>query len=216
MSHLEPLNVAPVIIYIDLDEEFSIARWIEGEYWSRSDFDDQDKVTALMQRVREIHSLATDSLPELNLLESIKSYRAKIDLDSLAPELMRDELLTKAEQILSATDRILEHCLCHNDLIASNILIDDKIHFFDWEFSGVNSPLFELAVMSKGNNLNEKQQQRMLQGYFGERWEDYITPLSDWLWLYEYIALLWELAVEKELEEVTPSQQKRLAALLAD
>ena len=40
MSHLEELNVAPIIIYFDLDEQFSIARWIEGDYWSDADFDD--------------------------------------------------------------------------------------------------------------------------------------------------------------------------------
>ena len=75
--------------------------------------------------------------------------------------------------------------------------------------------MFDIAVMCSGNNLNETQKQAVLKGYFGDRWQSFQQPLNDWLWVYEYIALLWELAVQKEVEEVTVSQQKRLSALLS-
>lgn len=216
MSHVEQLDIAPTIIYFDLDEEFSIARWIEGDYWSRPDFDDPDKVNALMARLKELHSVDTEGLPKQDLIESIKAYLEKLDIDSLAPELMRAELLNKATDIINAADHLLPHCLCHNDLLTTNILSNEEgIHLFDWEFSGVNSPLFDIAVMCSGNNLNETQQQAVLKGYFGDRWQTFLKPLHDWLWVYEYIALLWELAVQKEVEEVTVSQQKRLSALLS-
>ena len=214
MAHLEPLNVAPVVIYVDLDEQFSIARWIEGDYWSESDFDDPSRVKRLMQKVKEIHSLPTDDLPEFDLLNSINNYRAKIDVDSVAPELLREELLQKAAGIISASDELHDKCLCHNDLLASNILINDSIHFFDWEFSGVNSPLFELAAICKGNELNEQQRKNVLKSYFGEYWSSHERSFKDWIWLYEYVALLWELAVQKEIEEVTEAQHARLADLL--
>ena len=185
MAQLEPLNVAPVIIYFDLDEQFSIARWIEGDYWSADDFDDGERVKRLVQRIKAIHAIPTDDLPKLDLLNSIKNYRAKIDIDSVAPELLREELLTKAANIINASDELHEQCLCHNDLLASNILVNDEIHFFDWEFSGVNSPLFELAALCKGNELNQQQRKNVLKSYFGEYWSSHERAFKDWLWVYE-------------------------------
>ncbi len=216
MSHLEPLQVAPVIIYFDLDEQFSIARWIEGDYWSEEDFDDMNRVKRLMERIKQIHSLPVDDLPEQDLLNSINNYRAKIDQDSVAPELLRGELLSKARGIIESSAEQYDNCLCHNDLLASNILINESIHFFDWEFSGVNSPLFELAALCKGNALTQQQQKNVLKSYFGEYWSSHERAFKDWLWVYEYVALLWELAVQKEVEQVTESQQERLSELLAN
>ena len=216
LSALEPLNVAPVIIYIDLDEEFSIARWIEGEYWTRTDFDDQDKVNQLMARVKAIHALPCEGLPEVHLADRIQAYRDKIEPASKHTELLREALLERAMATISITNQSMPHVLCHNDLLNSNILVNEDIHFFDWEFAGVNSPMFELAVICQGNNLNNSQQSQVLKGYFGDDWQDYQPLLSEWLWLYEYVALLWELAVQKRDEENTSSQQKRLTALLSD
>lgn len=215
MSALESLDVAPVIIYIDLDEEFSIARWIEGDYWTLTDYDDPLKVQQLIDRIRAIHALPCDDLPRVNLIQSIHAYRDKIAPDSDYSELLRDDLLQRATATITKTDQLMAHVLCHNDLLNSNILVNDDIHFFDWEFAGVNSPMFELAVICQGNQLNQAQQSLLLNGYFGDQWQDYQSLLTDWLWVYEYVALLWEIAVQKQDEESTSSQHERLAALLS-
>jgi aminoglycoside phosphotransferase (APT) family kinase protein len=215
MSALESLDVAPVIIYIDLDEEFSIARWIEGDYWTLADYDDPLKVQQLIDRIKAIHALPCDDLPRVNLIQSIHAYRDKIAPDSDYSELLRDELLQRATATMTKTDQAMAHVLCHNDLLNSNILVNDEIHFFDWEFAGVNSPMFELAVICQGNQLNQAQQSLLLNGYFGAQWQDYQSLLTDWLWVYEYVALLWEIAVQKQDEESTSSQHERLAALLS-
>ncbi len=215
MSALESLDVAPVIIYIDLDEEFSIARWIEGDYWTLTDYDDPLKVQQLIDRIRAIHALPCDDLPRVNLIQSIHAYRDKIAPDSDYSELLRDDLLQRATATITKTDQLMAHVLCHNDLLNSNILVNDDIHFFDWEFAGVNSPMFELAVICQGNQLNQAQQSLLLNGYFGDQWQDYQSLLTDWLWIYEYVALLWEVAVQKQDEESTSSQHERLAALLS-
>ena len=215
LSRLEELNVAPIIIYIDLDEEFSIARWIEGDFWSHDDFDDELKVHELISRIKEVHAVDTEGLNHQDLITCIQAYRDKLDVNSVAPELMRQRLLDRAIETITHGEDLIAPCLCHNDLLCSNILKDDKLHFFDWEFSGVNSPLFELAVLCVGNNLSATQEEMVLKGYFGERWNDFVAPLKDWKWVYEYIALLWELAVQKEVDEVSGSQQRLLNNLLS-
>jgi thiamine kinase-like enzyme len=215
LGRLEELNIAPIIIYIDLDEEFSIARWIDGQYWSHDDFDDDVHIHQLMSRIKELHSVDTEGLHHQDLITCIQAYRDKLDVNSVAPQLMRQRLLDRAIEIITASEDLVAPCLCHNDLLHTNILKNDGLHFFDWEFAGVNSPLFELAVLCVANNLNTTQEEKVLQGYFGDRWQDFVTPLSEWKWVYEYIALLWELAVQKEVEEVSAAQQRRLNDLLA-
>ena len=153
-------------------------------------------------------------LPQLDLIERINAYRSKIAEGDIAPELKGVALVEQAKRILSESDSLLDHCLCHNDLLASNILVNDGIHFFDWEFSGVTSPFFELAVICRGNQLDAQQQKNVLRGYFGEYWSSHERLFKRWIWLYDYISLLWEIAVQKDAESVSEEQQQRLEALL--
>ncbi|TXE90065.1 phosphotransferase family protein [Campylobacter volucris] len=45
---------------------------------------------------------------------------------------------------------------CHNDLVPENILVKDKIYFIDWEYSGKNDPLWELANFITESRLNDE------------------------------------------------------------
>jgi thiamine kinase-like enzyme len=56
----------------------------------------------------------------------------------------------------------------HNDLLPGN-LIDDgrKLWLIDWEYSGFNSPLFDLANLASNNEFDEALERRMLALYFG-------------------------------------------------
>jgi thiamine kinase-like enzyme len=81
---------------------------------------------------------------------------------------------------LLATARTLEErvgavrlVFSHNDLVAAN-LIDDgrRLWLVDWEYSGFNSPLFDLAGLASHNALSEDQEEWLLEQYFE-------APLTD-------------------------------------
>lgn len=78
------------------------------------------------------------------------------------PGLMRE--LGKLEDATGPVDLVIGH----NDLLAANILDDgDRLWLIDWEYGGVNTPLFDLAGMASNNGLSEAQEGEMLSQYFG-------------------------------------------------
>ncbi|WP_243578050.1 choline kinase family protein [Aggregatibacter segnis] len=55
---------------------------------------------------------------------------------------------------------------CHNDLVPENILIRKNTPFFiDWEYSGMNHPLFDISAFFLESNLSQKNQKFFLQVY---------------------------------------------------
>ena len=55
----------------------------------------------------------------------------------------------------------------HNDLLAANFIDDgDRIWLIDWEYAGFNSPLFDLGGLASNNEMDAKQERRMMERYF--------------------------------------------------
>ena len=62
-----------------------------------------------------------------------------------------------------------EMAFAHNDFYFKNILDDGKkLWLIDWEFSGFNPPLLDLANLSKNNELSQEEDNFILEEYFGD------------------------------------------------
>ena len=79
---------------------------------------------------------------------------------------LESEYLFSILESCTAPKKLLPSALCHNDLNPKNTLMDDeKLWFIDWEYSGVGDPLFDLAVVVKSHNLDERQMMLLLSSY---------------------------------------------------
>ena len=77
------------------------------------------------------------------------------------------ELLAQAAR-LEAMVGPVTMVLGHNDLLASNILKGaDRLWLIDWEYAGMNSPLFDLGGLATNNGFSPAQEAMMLEAYFG-------------------------------------------------
>ena len=58
---------------------------------------------------------------------------------------------------------------CHCDPLCENFLDDGKnMWIVDWEYSGMNDPLWDLGDLSVEAHMSEDQENEMLQAYFGQ------------------------------------------------
>jgi thiamine kinase-like enzyme len=58
--------------------------------------------------------------------------------------------------------------LCHNDLLASNIIADDeRVWLVDWEYAGIGHPLFDLAGVAANCDFSESLEVDLLAEYRG-------------------------------------------------
>lgn len=59
---------------------------------------------------------------------------------------------------------------CHNDPLCENFLDDGtKMWIIDWEYSGMNDPLWDLGDLSVEAGLSPAQDMEMLRAYFGRK-----------------------------------------------
>ena len=58
---------------------------------------------------------------------------------------------------------------CHCDPLCENFLDDGKnMWIVDWEYSGMNDPLWDLGDLSVEAHMSEQQENEMLEAYFGK------------------------------------------------
>ena len=78
-------------------------------------------------------------------------------------------------EIFERKYELQEIVFAHNDFYYKNILNDGKkLWLIDWEFSGFNHFLLDLANLSRQNELIEEEDDFILEEYFG----DTVTELS--------------------------------------
>lgn len=59
---------------------------------------------------------------------------------------------------------------CHNDMVAENFVKSEsgKIYLIDWEYSGMNDPLWEFAALFIENDFSKESEDFFLHEYYGE------------------------------------------------
>ena len=55
----------------------------------------------------------------------------------------------------------------HNDLLAANFMDDgERLWLIDWDYAGLNSPLFDLANLASNNGFSEAEEDHLLEAYY--------------------------------------------------
>lgn len=106
---------------------------------------------------------------EFNAFSEYKKYQhilnLKHDHDGIYHNKMLVEFFYKTEKILDRLNK--DRCPCHNDLVAENIVKSgDKIYLIDWEYSGMNDPMWDLASHFLECQFNSEEEQIFLTYYF--------------------------------------------------
>lgn len=104
---------------------------------------------------------------------------------------------------------------CHNDLVPENILIENNnIYIIDWEYSGMNDPLFEIASFFLECNLSEFEQDLFLKEYFSDKNKDF-SNIKKEIHFYQFtqdiLWFVWTLIKEENNENFGDYGNKRLS-----
>lgn len=83
---------------------------------------------------------------------------------------------------------------CHNDLVAENFLKaeDGTIYLIDWEYSGMNDPMWDIAALFLESNFTEESKDYFLRHYFkGNEPENARTKILIYQILMDYLWAIW-------------------------
>jgi len=178
------------------DDRVLLSEYAEGEVWTPRSFADADNLARLADALHKLHALAPTE----------RSFDAAGAADVYVQSIERDpDIVAICRDIIAAVRTPQRVCLCHNDLVAENIVATPDIRFLDWEYACDNDPLFDLATIVEHHELSEGQAQHLLEYYSGSGTSSQ-QRLNEQRQLYRALLWLWLASrpgsAEAELDEV--------------
>jgi thiamine kinase-like enzyme len=164
-------GISPEVVFAA--EGVLVSRYIKSHTLTPEDVRDPRNFARIIELIRRCHHDVPRHFrgPALAfwVFQIIRNYFALLDGvpgNSLSPELSR---LRSMAGTLEAAVGPITLVMGHNDLLAANFLDDgQRLWLIDWDYAGLNSPLFDLANLSSNNGFDDALDQQLLRDYFGQ------------------------------------------------
>lgn len=164
------VGVDAKLVYFNEDSGVKISEFIQdAETLSPESTKKQSNMSMVVEILRTLHNYPEKMENEFDIYGKIEKYEelaknadAKFFDDYYE---VKDKVLA-LKQIMDELD--VELTPCHNDTIAENFIKsgEDKMYLIDWEYSGMNDPMWDLAAHSLENSFSEEEEELLLKLYF--------------------------------------------------
>lgn len=184
-------GLAPGVIMADPGRGILITRYLAGagpftgEMARRA-----DNVRRVAKRLHELHRLDV-MLEPFRPAAVARRYLASADeLRGARPEWRRElkALAIDYERLYPAT------AVCHNDLVAANILDDGEIRFIDFEYAVAGDPILDLAGLAGMNDFGTDQIACLLDAYYEDGPPYGIQAFADVIRMIRLLSYFWALS----------------------
>lgn len=194
-KEVSKIGVDKELIYFNEETGVKISEYIEkAETLNPETSKKNINLLLTSNLLKRLHTSNIKFENRFNVFDEIKKYESLIR--------NKEAIYTKYENYLENREHIfnLEKILkkngmiivaCHNDTVPENFIKNDKNEIFliDWEYSGMNDPMWDLAAHSLECNFSQKEESVFLENYFEKnikkegllRIECY-KVLQDFLW----------------------------------
>lgn len=164
------IGISAPIIYYDETTGNQVCKYIDdSKTLQAADFKDEKYLSMAAHVFRTYHDGDKEFISDFNPLIEMESY-VKLLAEKNFDFYEGSELMCeKVEAIREAfKNNPPPKAPCHNDPLPVNWL-DDKKNFYliDWEYAGMDDPMFDLAALAIEAELNDDQERFLLQEYFG-------------------------------------------------
>ncbi|MBM3519405.1 MAG: phosphotransferase family protein [Alphaproteobacteria bacterium] len=164
-------GVSPDVLHVDDKTGVMVTRLIDGAVtMSPETFKSIAGSPARAGRAfRKLHSSGAKFNFRFELFAMIDDYLKVLSTkDVTLPEGYHDAL-KQAETVRAALNaRPLPNVACHCDPLCENFLdTGDRMWIVDWEYSGMNDPMWDLGDLSVEGQFDAGQEEEMIRAYFG-------------------------------------------------
>jgi thiamine kinase-like enzyme len=164
------------VVYFDAREGTMVTRFVEGVSMNAGDGFGRDSgaLVRAARALKQVHSLGRVFRSRFDVFAAIDGY---LDLlrgwRTLLPEDYY-EVWRKTRAVHLALEAFPAALVpCHNDPWPGNLLDadgpDGRIYLIDWEYSGMNDPMWDLADLSVEAGFGPEQDRTMMEVYYGAR-----------------------------------------------
>ncbi|MGL5765810.1 MAG: phosphotransferase [Sarcina sp.] len=187
------LDIDANIIYYDEQTGTKVSEMIKGAQTINGAMakmpDTMKNISAIL---RKLHNSKIAMENEFDVFENIELYESILDKYS---ERRYEGYEQLREKIFALKNILIQYgrCLkpCHCDTVPENFIKDDegKYYLIDWEYSGLNDPMWDLAAHSIECDFSDEEEELFLKLYFEnkEYKEEYVRVqiyklCQDFLW----------------------------------
>ena len=212
-------KLTPEVVAFDAETGVLVTRYLQG---AASLSADQVREHAYIERLaatmRRLHSLpAPAALRDFRPAELARAYiDAARGLPGARHDLVNERRRWSAEFIHLAEEyeaAFVPATLCHNDLVAANILDDGHLWLVDFEYAVRADPIVDLAGLSGLNGYGPGDTRRLLNAYYGPASVPVsVAQFDRVVRMVRFLAYFWALAHDGN---ETADDRQRFAAAMA-
>ncbi len=171
-------GLSPMVIYHE--PGIMVFDHIEGNTFREEDVCKSDNLERILTLVKTCHQIIPRYLrgPVLMfwVFHVVRDYASTLEAHNSRMQHKLPELLDIAKKLEEAVGPV-DIVFGHNDLLAANFIDDGKrLWLIDFDYAGLNSPLFDLGGLASNNGLDESQEHWLLESYFEK-------PVDEQLWI---------------------------------
>lgn len=212
-------GVAPDVVFADPATGVMVTRFIDGATTMTPEIfaaEARDPSHAVVARaavaLRDLHRSGAKFATEFELFAMIDEYLELLSGKDVALPDGYHDVVAEADTIRAALSREpAERVACHCDPLCENFLdTGSRMWVVDWEYSGMNDPMWDLGDLSVEAGFSDAQDAALLNAYF-----DNEVPDADRARMVIYKAmcdLLWTLWGLIQLANDNPAEDFRAYA----
>jgi len=145
-----------------------VLEYIDGRTLDTEDLSRPDYIPRLGRAIRELHTQAPPMRNSIVIWKFLDDYLALVDRYSLAsPDGLLDHLPAVRRIQAALACSALPAVPSNNDLLAKNIMDDGRIRLIDYDFSGMNDPMFDVGDLAMEGDYDPGQIRVLCEAYFG-------------------------------------------------
>lgn len=164
------MNINPPVLYFNAKTGVKLAEFIQNAETLHEDtIQQKSNLLQIAEIYKKLHHSKVRFRNGFNIFYEIEKYDLLIDRAGARmyghSKEMRQRVMA-LEDVLNDIGVTL--CACHNDAVPENFIKseDGRIFLIDWEYSGMNDPMADLAALFLESNFSEEIIEFFLNEYF--------------------------------------------------
>ncbi|GAA0861391.1 winged helix-turn-helix transcriptional regulator [Paraclostridium tenue] len=186
------LNLDTDMIYFNEESGVKLAKYIKNsETITPKSAKRENNMIEITNILRKLHTSNATFVNKFDVFEKIEEYEVLLKEVNGSNFEDYDYVKNKVLNLKNILNDIgIKNVPCHNDTVPENFVKDrERIYLIDWEYSGMNDPMWDLAAHCLECEFNEDEEELFLNLYFNKSVEEkYRTKIliykicQDFLW----------------------------------
>lgn len=186
------LNLDTDMIYFNEESGVKLAKYIKNsETITPKSAKRENNMIEITNILRKLHTSNAIFVNKFDVFEKIEEYEVLLKEVNGSNFEDYDYVKNKVLNLKGILNDIgIKNVPCHNDTVPENFVKDrERIYLIDWEYSGMNDPMWDLAAHCLECEFNEDEEELFLNLYFNKSVEEkYRTKIliykicQDFLW----------------------------------